>query len=45
MPVPGQKVETKDYVPKKYKDPSTSGFTLEVVAGKPAEVSFDVKTK
>jgi len=45
MPIPGKPVQVKDYVPASYQDPSTSGLTLQVEAGKPAEVNFDVKTK
>jgi len=45
MPIPGKPVQVKDHVPASYQDPSTSGLTLQVDAGKPAEVTFDVKTK
>jgi len=45
MPIPGKTVAVKDHVPAKYQDPARSGLTLEVAAGKPVEVNFDVKTK
>lgn len=45
MPLPGQKVSDANAVPKKYRDPETSGFSIDVAAGKPAEAIFDVKSK
>jgi len=45
MPLPGKTVVVKNHVPEKFQDPSTSGLTLQVDAGKPVEVSFDVTTK
>jgi hypothetical protein len=45
MPIPGKPVVVKNYVPANYQDPSTSGLTLQVDAGKPVEVVFEVKGK
>ena len=45
MPIPGKPDTVKNHVPKKYQNPETSGFTLEVEQGKPAVANFNVLTK
>ena len=41
----GQAIEAANAVPKKYRDPSTSGLTLTVKPGERGNAEFDVKTK
>ncbi len=45
MPLLGQKVADSNAVPKKYRNPETSGLSFDVAADKPTVASFDVNTK
>ncbi|MFO0910895.1 MAG: hypothetical protein U0835_10215 [Isosphaeraceae bacterium] len=41
----GQAVEARNAVPKKFRDPSTSGLKVTVTAGGNTDLALDVKTK
>jgi hypothetical protein len=44
MPLPGEKVEEKNYVPQQYRNPETSGLKFTVEEGTSNVANFDIKS-